>query len=202
MDDARRFAVLGPGGIGGLLAGLLARQGHEVVCLASEATAAALAAGGVHVTSTVFGDFEVPVQAATRRPIPTPKPTPAVKKAPSVMPPQIYQLNPLKVNPTVQPNIMILGQYMTPATTAHVGGRPATTVQVPDANHLLVKLPDNLSQGSYVVEVTNEAGTAIASDALVVDESPGPSNMMYLMGGGFLVLLVLVMRLARTPSFA
>jgi len=146
----------------------------------------------------------VPVQAATRRPIPipTPKPTPAVKKAPSVMPPQIYQLNPLKVNPTVQPNIMILGQYMTPATTAHVGGRPATTVQVPDANHLLVKLPDNLSQGSYVVEVTNEAGTAIASDALVVDESPGPSNMMYLMGGGFLVLLVLVMRLARTPSFA
>ena len=146
----------------------------------------------------------VPVQAATRRPIPipTPKPTPAVKKAPSVMPPQIYQLNPLKVNPTVQPNIMILGQYMTPATTAHVGGRPATTVQVPDANHLLVKLPDNLSQGSYVVEVTNEAGTAIASDALVVDESPGPNNMMYLMGGGFLVLLVLVMRLARTPSFA
>src|SRR5437870_9185031 len=144
----------------------------------------------------------VPVQAATRRPIPTPKPTPAVKKAPSVMPPQIYQLNPLKVNPTVQPNIMILGQYMTPATTAHVGGRPATTAPVPDANPLLVKLPYNLSQGSYVVEVTNEAGTAIASDALVVDESPGPSNMMYLMGGGFLVLLVLVMRLARTPSFA
>src|SRR5438132_14172363 len=145
----------------------------------------------------------VPAQAATRRPIPTPKPTPAlIKKAPTVIPPQIYQLNTLNVNPTVQPNIMILGQYMTPATTAHVGGRPATTVQVPDANHLLVKLPDNLSQGSYVVEVTNEAGTAIASDALVVDESPGPSNMMYLMGGGFLVLLVLVMRLARTPSFA
>ena len=145
----------------------------------------------------------VPAQAATRRPIPTPKPTPAlIKKAPTVIPPQIYQLNPLKVNPTVQPNIMILGQGMTPATTAHVGGRPATIVQVPDANHLLVKLPDNLSQGSYVVEVTNEAGTARASDALVVDESPGPNNMMYLMGGGFLVLLVLVMRLARTPSFS
>ena len=143
----------------------------------------------------------VPAQAAIRRP--TPKPTPAlIKKAPTVIPPQIYQLNPLKVNPTVQPNIMILGQGMTPATTAHVGGRPATIVQVPDANHLLVKLPDNLSQGSYVVEVTNEAGTARASDALVVDESPGPNNMMYLMGGGFLVLLVLVMRLARTPSFS
>ena len=165
------------------------------------AVARRLLASGV-ATVLALALTVVPAQAATRRPIPTPKPTPAVKKAPSVMPPQIYQLNPLKVNPTVQPNIMILGQYMTPATTAHVGGRPATTVQVPDANHLLVKLPDNLSQGSYVVEVTNEAGTAIASDALVVDESPGPSNMMYLMGGGFLVLLVLVMRMARTPSFA
>jgi len=132
-----------------------------------------------------------PAYAATRR-TPTAKPTP----------PQIYQLNPLKVNPTVQPNIMILGQYMTPATTAHVGGRPATTVEVPDANHLLVKLPDNLAQGTYLVEVTNEAGTVTASDQLVVDESPGPSNMMYLMGGGFLLLLVLVMRLARTPSIA
>jgi len=144
-----------------------------------------------------------PAYAATRR-TPTAKPTPAVqvRKAPTILPPQIYQLTPLKVNPTVQPNIMILGQYMTPATTAHVGGRPATTVQVPDANHLLVKLPDNLSQGTYLVEVTNEAGTVTASDPLVVDESPGPSNMMYLMGGGFLLLLVLVMRLARTPSIA
>jgi methionine-rich copper-binding protein CopC len=144
-----------------------------------------------------------PAHAATRRVTPTAKPTPAaqVKKAPAVLPPQIYQLNPLKINPTVQPNIMILGQYMTPATTAHVGGRPATTVQVPDTNHLLVKLPENLSQGTYLVEVTNEAGTVTASDALVV-ESPGPTNMMYLMGGGFLILLVLVMRLARTPSFA
>jgi len=150
-----------------------------------------------------FALTTAPAHAATRR-TPTTKPTPAlqVKKAPSILPPQIYQLNPLKVNPTLQPNIMIFGQYMTPATTAQVGGRPATTVQVPDANHLLVKLPENLSQGTYLVEVTNEAGTATASDALVVDESPAPSNMMYLMGGGFLVLLVLVMRLARTPSIA
>src|SRR5207253_9204426 len=141
----------------------------------------------------------VPAQAATRRTTPTPKPTPApqVKKAPAILPPQIYQLTPLKVNPTVQPNIMILGQLMTPATTAHVGGRPATTVQVPDANHLLVKLPENLSQGSYVVEVTNEAGTAIASDALVVDESPGPTNRSHQRGSGFLVLLVPGMRLSR-----
>jgi 2-dehydropantoate 2-reductase len=67
MDDgAWRFAVLGPGGIGGLLAGVLARQGHEVVCLAGDATAAHLAEHGLRVRSTVFGDFEVGVRAATR----------------------------------------------------------------------------------------------------------------------------------------
>jgi 2-dehydropantoate 2-reductase len=67
MDDgAWRFAVLGPGGIGGLLAGVLARQGHQVVCLAGDATAAHLAEHGLRVRSTVFGDFEVGVRAATR----------------------------------------------------------------------------------------------------------------------------------------
>src|SRR5947199_10073501 len=84
-----------------------------------------------------------PAYAATRR-TPTAKPTPAVqvRKAPTILPPQIYQLTPLKLNPTVQPNIMILGQYMTPATTAHVGGRPAPTAQMPDANHPPVTPPD------------------------------------------------------------
>src|SRR5256885_9917798 len=52
----------------------------------------------------------------------------------------IYQVNPTKVNPTVQPNIMILGQHLTPASTVQVGGRAATTVQAPDTYHLLVKL--------------------------------------------------------------
>src|SRR2546428_6819347 len=161
-----------------------------------------LLAGGL-ATVLALALPTAPAHAATRR-TPTAKPTPAVqvRKAPTLLPPQIYQLNPLKVNPTVQPNIMIFGQYMTPATTAQVGGRPATTVQVPDANHLLVKLPENLSQGSYLVQVTNEAGTATASDALGGGQSPAPSNMMYLMGGGFLCLLVLVMRMARTPSIA
>jgi hypothetical protein len=97
---------------------------------------------------------------------------------------------------------MILGQHLTPSTV-QVGGRAATTVQAPDAYHLLVKLPDNLAQGSYSIEVTNEAGTATASDELVVDDSEsGPSTLMMLSGGGVLLLLVLVMRLARTPGLA
>src|SRR5260370_1289798 len=129
--------------------------------------------------------------------------TPAPLRTTGVLPPQIYQLNPAKVNPTVLPNVMIVGQHLTPATTVQVGGRAATTVQVPDANHLLMKLPENLSQGSYPVSVTNEAGTAMSSDQLVIDD-PGlhPSTMTMLAGGGVLILLVLVMRLARTPGLA
>lgn len=60
-----RVAVLGPGGIGGLVGGLLAREGHEVVCIAREATAQHLAANGLVVRSVSLGDFTVPVRAAT-----------------------------------------------------------------------------------------------------------------------------------------
>src|SRR5438105_8261513 len=117
--------------------------------------------------------------------------------------PEIVQVSPTKVNPTTQPNIMILGQYLTPTSTVEVGGRPATTVQAPDPNHLLVKLPDNLSQGSYEVQVTNEAGSAVATDALVVDGAAAqPSTLQYAAGAGILLFLMLVMRLTRTPGLS
>jgi 2-dehydropantoate 2-reductase len=52
-----RIAVLGPGGVGGLLAGALERAGSEVVVVARDSTAAAIAERGVHVRSVSFGDF-------------------------------------------------------------------------------------------------------------------------------------------------
>jgi hypothetical protein len=164
-----------------------------------------LAAGGL-ATVIALALTSIPALAATKSvapPRPATRPVAPPARATGVLPPQIYQLNPLKVNPTVLPNVMIVGQHLTPATTVQVGGRPATTVEVPDANHLLMKLPENLSQGSYLVAVTNEGGTTMSSDQLVIDD-PGlhPSTMMLLVGGGFLLMLVLVMRLARTPSFA
>ncbi|MFF2076553.1 ketopantoate reductase family protein [Kitasatospora sp. NPDC058162] len=58
-------AVLGPGGVGGLIAGLLARDGHRVICLAGEQTAALLARDGLHVRSAQFGEFTARVEAAT-----------------------------------------------------------------------------------------------------------------------------------------
>jgi 2-dehydropantoate 2-reductase len=61
-----RVAVLGPGGIGGLLAALLARRGDQVTCLAPPATAAHLAANGLELRSPTLGDTRVAVEAASR----------------------------------------------------------------------------------------------------------------------------------------
>ncbi|MZE79495.1 ketopantoate reductase family protein, partial [Streptomyces sp. SID5475] len=58
-------AVLGPGGVGGLVGALLARAGHRVVCLAGAETAGTLRQDGLHVTSGRFGAFRVPVEADT-----------------------------------------------------------------------------------------------------------------------------------------
>ncbi|HEY4790436.1 MAG TPA: 2-dehydropantoate 2-reductase, partial [Actinomycetes bacterium] len=61
-----RVAVLGPGGVGGLIAALLARRGDQVTCLAPPATAAHLAASGLELRSPSLGDARVTVEAATR----------------------------------------------------------------------------------------------------------------------------------------
>jgi hypothetical protein len=161
-----------------------------------------LAAGGL-ATLAALAVTSLPAYAAVKRPAPATKPAAPAQVKAAVLPPTIYQITPVKVNPTTQPNIMILGQHLTPASTVQVGGRPATTVQASDTYHMLVKLPDNLAQGSYSIEVTNEAGTATASDELLVDDpNTRPSNMLLLTGGGLLLLLMLLMRLARTPSLA
>src|SRR5256714_4139318 len=94
----------------------------------------------------------LPAYAATKRAIPTPKPVAPVKVKSTLLPPQIYQVTPAKINPTTQPNIMILGQHLTPASTVQVGGRPATTVQATDTSPMLVNLPDNLAQGPKPTE--------------------------------------------------
>ena len=57
-----RHAVLGAGGIGGLLAGALARSDAEVVLLLRPESLAAYS-GRLRVESVVLGDFEVPVPA-------------------------------------------------------------------------------------------------------------------------------------------
>jgi 2-dehydropantoate 2-reductase len=59
-------AVLGPGGVGGLLAALLARRGDRVTCLARPATVAHLAGHGLELRSPMLGDARVAVEASSR----------------------------------------------------------------------------------------------------------------------------------------
>jgi 2-dehydropantoate 2-reductase len=61
-----RIAVLGPGGVGGLLAVLLARQGHAVTCLARPGTARHLEQHGLRLTSDRFGELTAEVRGAER----------------------------------------------------------------------------------------------------------------------------------------
>jgi 2-dehydropantoate 2-reductase len=52
-----RVAVLGPGGVGGLLAGALHRAGTAVVIVAREQTAATISATGLHLKSVSLGEW-------------------------------------------------------------------------------------------------------------------------------------------------
>jgi 2-dehydropantoate 2-reductase len=65
MTSEHTVAVLGPGGTGGLLAALLSRSGHRVVCLAQDRTADTLRRTGITVRSPQFGEFTAPVEPDT-----------------------------------------------------------------------------------------------------------------------------------------
>jgi 2-dehydropantoate 2-reductase len=60
-----RFAVVGPGGVGGLLGAVLTRAGNDVVYVARPDTSAALNADGISLTSAQFGAFHVPANATS-----------------------------------------------------------------------------------------------------------------------------------------
>jgi len=61
-----KIAVLGPGGVGGLLAGALERAGNEVLVLAREPTAALIQARGLRIDSVIFGQLEARPRALAR----------------------------------------------------------------------------------------------------------------------------------------
>src|SRR5207302_3172980 len=63
---AMRIAVLGPGGVGGLLAAVLERDRQEIVVVATDSTAATIARRGLRVSSVRFGDFVAHPPAVSR----------------------------------------------------------------------------------------------------------------------------------------
>ncbi len=52
-----RIAVLGPGGVGGLIAGALARAGEDVLVVAQPSTVEVITEHGLRVSSVTLGDF-------------------------------------------------------------------------------------------------------------------------------------------------
>jgi 2-dehydropantoate 2-reductase len=52
-----RVAVLGPGGVGGLIGGVLDRAGEDVLLVAREPTAELIGERGLRVQSVIFGEF-------------------------------------------------------------------------------------------------------------------------------------------------
>ncbi len=63
---APSIAILGPGGVGGLLAGVLDREGVKVTVVARESTAELIARDGIRVESALLGAFTARPAAAPR----------------------------------------------------------------------------------------------------------------------------------------
>ncbi|MGC2373482.1 MAG: 2-dehydropantoate 2-reductase N-terminal domain-containing protein, partial [Solirubrobacteraceae bacterium] len=61
-----KLAVLGPGGVGGLVAGALDRAGTSVTAIARTSTAEKIAEHGLRVSSVLLGDFVAHPRAAPR----------------------------------------------------------------------------------------------------------------------------------------
>jgi 2-dehydropantoate 2-reductase len=61
-----KIAVLGPGGVGGLVASALDRAGESVVVVARESTAQTISEHGLRVNSVMFGDFVARPRAVAR----------------------------------------------------------------------------------------------------------------------------------------
>lgn len=66
MSAAPSIAILGPGGVGGLLAAALTRAGTPVTVVARESTAELIARDGVAVESVLLGDFTARPAATDR----------------------------------------------------------------------------------------------------------------------------------------
>lgn len=62
------IAVVGPGAIGGLVAAMLQRAGHDVVVVARERTARQVEEHGLDVQTDEFGTWHAPLAAATEVP--------------------------------------------------------------------------------------------------------------------------------------
>jgi hypothetical protein len=115
--------------------------------------------------------------------------------------PKIFLVSPAKVNLKVQPNVVLTGQNLAVTTKVVIGGRPATTIEAPDPNHLMVQVPADLEDGTYILQASNGDLSSTADEMLTVQAGAMLDQKTMLLVFGGILLLLLAARLAHFQTF-
>ena len=115
--------------------------------------------------------------------------------------PKIFMVSPATVNLRVQPNIVLIGQNLATTTRVVIGGRAATTVDAPDANHLMVQVPADLEDGTYILQASNGDLSSTADEMLTVKAGTMLDQKTILIVVGAILMLLLAARLAHFETF-
>jgi methionine-rich copper-binding protein CopC len=115
--------------------------------------------------------------------------------------PKVFMVSPATVNLKVQPNIVLIGQNLATSTRVVIGGRAATTIDAPDTNHLMVQVPADLEDGTYILQASNGDLSSTADEMLTVKAGTTIDQKSMLIVVGAIVLLLLAARLAHFQTF-
>ncbi len=115
--------------------------------------------------------------------------------------PKIFLVSPARVNLKTQPNVVLTGQNLAATTRVVIGGRAATTIDAPDQNHLMIQVPADLEDGTYILQASNGDLSSTADEMLTVQAGAMLDQKTMLLVFGGIVLLLLAARLARFETF-
>jgi len=173
------IAVLGPGGVGGLLAGALDRAGASVLVLARDSTAATIAERGLRVSSVLLGDFVVQPRTASRLEEPVDVLIVATKAAGLREAIERVEVTPRLVLPLLNglDHIAVLrerfGEEVVVAGTIRVeADRPEPGVVVHTSRFLRVEMASRFPAASVSMERLAQALSQVGVPARVGDSEP------------------------------
>jgi hypothetical protein len=115
--------------------------------------------------------------------------------------PKVFMVSPATINLKIQPNIVLIGQNLATTTRVVIGGRAATTIDAPDPNHLMVQVPPDLEDGTYLLQASNGDLSSTADAMLTVKAGTMLDQKTMLIVFGSIVLLLLAARLAHFETF-
>ena len=174
-----KIAILGPGGVGGLLAGVLERAGTEVVIVARESTARTIAENGLSVESVMFGDFLARPRAVARLEEPVDALIVATKASGLAPALERVATEPMLVLPLLNglDHMALLRERFAPATVLAgsirvEADRPAPGVVVHTSRFLLVDMAVGDPSALAGMEALERALTTAGVPVRVMDSQP------------------------------